>query len=422
MARVLQMISKDLQSNFSITGIFLGTLAMPSVISFLPSQVHNFLLPKTNKDDDTEILDLSLSWFAPQNIQFSKLSEGIHDATIQTSQGLVSILLGRPTQINAEARARGAVLSAKTEIEYNNTTSAITLTQDAELKCLDVESTEELSQNMFEELSTVHPWFADFLMSTGGTAEEIKNIPIIISKGSTFQVDLTAKETVTTRMKMNGYIGCNKSMHAMDLQYSGEWLSMLYNLIAPMAMTKMSKMPTTNAFKKLNNTNIKTSHSQLHFSIRNDVATFERSDLHLHVKDAANDGTDTSASPSSVTISSWGNYHFVTKKVNAFIGVPFYQFLNPEEKEVIGSNEGIVISTEFILPETPKRGYYLKGGKKTKNMEIDWITAIDWTLLSTQLAAVSIKKGLVPDWLSSNALSFLDQKLTRLPSPPKEVQ
>ena len=63
------------------------------------------------------------------------------------------------------------------------------------------------------------------------------------------------------------------------------------------------------------------------------TCTFERSDLHLHVKDAANDNTDTTASPSSVTISSWGNYHFVTKKVNAFIGVPFYQFLNPEEKE-----------------------------------------------------------------------------------------
>jgi len=137
-------------------------------------------------------------------------------------------------------------------------------------------------------------------------------------------------------------------------------------------------------------------HSELQWSLADGVVTFSRADMQIN---------------RTLTLASWGSYQLgKERRVDANVALTadtLRHLMGLDEPRaadqtsaasptaLLANDEGVVVPVRFLLPEAPPRGYYLAGGKRTREMKVDWVRAIDWSTLLQQLTLLLARRAVM---------------------------
>jgi hypothetical protein len=306
--------------------------------------------------------------------------------------GLLGLLRGSAADTTAEIRARGGVLLVSGAIQLSDddhgSGGKILRLASPALMIVDVESTDEAATETLEEIAAVHPWLADLLMA-GGT-DELRCTPIRLDEGSSVTLSARANTPAALRVRASGHV-MGRDEHPATLRFSGSWVQrVLRTLLAEAELCDGGGGTALEAACE----KVASAHSALRWNLESGVATFERADMHLKLQGG-----------SDITLAAWGSVDLVSRQVDAHIGVtaPTLRRLlrsgvTDEEqaaaRALVAEDEGLVVHCSTVVPLAAPRGYYLSGGRRTREMQgVGWVGAIRWGSLIEQMAILSARKA-----------------------------
>ena len=193
----------------------------------------------------------------------------------------------------------------------------------------------------------------------------------------------------------------------MTLRFAGSWVNEMLRSLASVGLEMRDNSPLLSAEQgrstqqqvALPVQQLAIAHSALQWSIADGAVTFSRADMRINRK---------------LTLAAWGSYQLVERRVDARVALPadtVRHMLDVPRHRVdpsgetagaaaiptalMADNEGVVVPVRFLLPEPRPRGYYLAGGKRAREMRVDWVRAIEWSALLQQLAVVSARRAVM---------------------------
>jgi hypothetical protein len=286
---------------------------------------------------------------------------------------------------------------------------------------VEIEDTSAASVELLEQLSSLHPFAADIIMAGAGPAATAS--PITVDPGARLRLlpGPAAAYSATpggncpraSMISASGSVS-GRSQHPVTLRHSGGWVNRLLLLLADSGLSSEQDDGGRNGRSggggggggevEVDVNRVQLAHSALRWRMEDGTVHFSRADLLINQQ---------------VRLASFGSYTFTGhgRKIEAVLAVPAVtlrqiKLLAPA---LTDDREGIVLKAALTLPEPPPRGYYLRrnaeassGGQGQGDEEavgtkvdalrhagaastIDWLEAVDWGAVVTQLGALSAR-------------------------------
>ena len=367
----------------------------------LSTDAANRVLCSSN-GDGLHCRSLQLSWWqGQQSMELVWPAQGIHRAVVQCDASLLGLLYGATVRCTVRVQGRGASVSAEgsAQLVAHQWGVLIGRLVGPATATMAVESTSDASVEALEEIAAIHPWLADLLMAGG--ADELTSSVITIDAGSQVQL-LPRCSHHAGAVRARGNI-TGRAEHPMTLRFAGSWVNEMLRSLASVGLGKRGSSPLSEEGCRNSQQQVALpvkqlaiAHSELQWSLADGVVTFSRADMQIN---------------RTLTLASWGSYQLgKERRVDANVALTadtLRHLMGLDEPRaadqtsaasptaLLANDEGVVVPVRFLLPEAPPRGYYLAGGKRTREMKVDWVRAIDWSTLLQQLTLLLARRAVM---------------------------